>query len=166
VGNAITASLLGVGFPQQVAVPALTEVTIGQAVIPANLAAGAAWQLHAWAQLVVGATAGNITVRLRLGSLAGTVLAAASTGNFTANATGGVIIDAHAQVITPGGPAAGSVSGDLQVLALAGVTGNAPVVGPPVLNDMTQPTPVLLTLACLSATFTATGNGGYALRVA
>lgn len=166
MGNAVSASLLGTGFPAQVAVAPLTEVPLFQVTIPANLAAGAAWILHAAAQLAVGATAGNITVRLRLGSLTGPVLAAASTGNFTANATGGAIIDSHVQVATAGGPAAGSVSADLQVLGLAGATANAPVVAPPVLNDMTQPTIVVLTLATISATFTATGVLGYSLRVA
>lgn len=166
MGNAVSASLRGQSFPAQVAVAPLTEVALFQFTIPAFINAGATWRLRAWVALVVGATAGNITVRLRLGSLTGPVLVAASTGNFTLNSTGGAIIDGDVQVATAGGPGVGSVSGDLQVLGLSGATANAPVVAAPLLTDMTQPVPVVLTLATISATFTATGLGGYALPVA
>lgn len=166
MGNAVSGSLRGTPFINQVAVAPLTETVIGQFTIPPFINAGATWKLRAWVALNVGGTAGNITVRLRLGSLTGTLLVAASTGNFTLNSTGGACIDGDIQVTTAGGPGVGSVSGDLQVLALSGVTANSPLVAAPLLNDMTQPVPVVLTLATISATFTATGLGGYALQVA
>lgn len=166
MGNAVSAPPLGTPFPAQVPIAALTETVIGQFTIPAGVYAGATWRMRAWVALAVGLTAGNVTVRLRLGGLTGTQLVAASTGNFTASANGSALVEADIQVATAGGPGAGSVSGDVQVLGLAGATANAPVAAPPLLNDMTVPVLVVLTFATISATFTATGLGGYARQEA
>jgi hypothetical protein len=166
MGNAVRNPVLGTPFPVQTACLPLVETVIGQFTIPAAIYAGATWRMRAWVGLAVGGTAGNITARLRLGSLAGTLLAAASTGNFTLNTTGSCLLDGDIQVTTAGGPGVGSISAGLQALALAGVTANTPISAAPLLNDMTQPTIVVLTFAAISATFNATANGGYALQVA
>jgi hypothetical protein len=166
MANAVRNPVLGIPFPAQTPIAPLTETVIGQFTIPAGIYAGATWRLRAWVGLVVGATTGNITARIRLGSLTGTQLIAASTGNFTANASGSCLLDVDLQVTTAGGPGVGSISAAVQALGLAGNTANTPVGVSPLLNDMTVPVPVLLTFATISATFNATANGGYAVQVA
>lgn len=138
------------------------ETAIATGKIPKNILAGSTFRITAWGTLPTGGTGGSGNVKVRIGSITGTILTSMAFGQ-VASSTYVFRIVSEVQIQGVGASAAWSA--DVFGTAIASATLNAAGTSTGTL-DNTVDQPLLLTLQSASATASAFVNGSTIEQVA